>query len=144
VTFSIIPTCKGKGHLLTRNAKDDKAYLRQVELDGFILRTWETGKVDAYGKSQLGYVFSTPTDSILFTGEDFYCSRGCSVDSDSAMRSLLGFLTLRPGDTDEEYFANYNAEQLAFANNDAESLQMYTLDESDEPLAFTNLDEWEV
>lgn len=37
-------------------------------------------------------------------------------------RPLLGFLTLRPGDTDREYFDKYTPAQLEYANQHAETL----------------------
>lgn len=36
------------------------------------------------------------------------------VDSDDCLRGILGFLTLRPGDTDLEYFEHYTEEQLGY------------------------------
>jgi len=57
------------------------------------------------------------------------------------MRALLGFLTLRPGDTDVEYFDAYTPEQMEFAESyECEAMQMYTDDE--QPTAFVNLDDW--
>jgi hypothetical protein len=60
------------------------------------------------------------------------------IDSDESVRALLSFLTLRPGDTDAEYFENYTQEQLDFANEHAEMLSMYAID--DEPWAFESSD----
>jgi hypothetical protein len=38
------------------------------------------------------------------------------------VRALMGFLTLRPGDTDDEYFDRYTPDQLAFADEHGEFL----------------------
>lgn len=112
-------------------------YLRKVSVDGYVLTTWDTGRTDSLGKSAVGYQFDDPHGETLFEGEDFYCSPLHAIDSDEALRSLLGFLTLKPGDTDKEYFENYTPKQMAFAQGDAEYLQMYTID--DEPLEFKEL-----
>jgi hypothetical protein len=44
------------------------------------------------------------------------------IDSDDAVKSVMGWLTLRPGDTDSDYFADYTAEQMAFCEQHAETL----------------------
>ena len=58
----------------------------------------------------------------VFEGEDFSPSPLHAIDSDEAVAALMGFLTLRPGDTDREYFAEYTPEQLEFADQHAEAL----------------------
>lgn len=40
-----------------------------------------------------------------------------ATDSKEAKALVLSLLAMRPGDTDEEYFAFYTEEQLAFAND---------------------------
>lgn len=108
--------------------------LRKVDVDGYTLTTWDTGKVDNLGKSILGYRFENGNGQgdVIFEGEDFHCSPAVAIDSDEALRSLLGFLTLRPGDTDREYFANYTPRQWAFVHSDAESLHLFSLEEGDD------------
>lgn len=101
----------------------------------FGLIVWDTGRVDTRhltGKSVLGYRLTQCTPCAnktfavrtLFEGEDFACSPMCVIDSDECVASLMGFLTLRPGDTDAEYFANYTEAQLDFASQHAEALGM--------------------
>jgi hypothetical protein len=51
-----------------------------------------------------------------------------AIDSRKAALTVLSFLSLRPGDTDSEYFADYTSEQLVFAQEHGESLSMYTCD----------------
>lgn len=58
----------------------------------------------------------------LFEGDDFSPSPCHAIDSDEAVAALMGFLTLRPGDTDGEYFDNYTPEQLAYCSQHAEAL----------------------
>ncbi len=60
--------------------------------------------------------------SVLFEGEDFGNSPMHAIDSDATVGSLMGFLTLRPGDTDADYFDAYTPEQLAYCAHHAEAL----------------------
>lgn len=60
---------------------------------------------------------------VLFEGSDVECSAPHSaIDSDEAVRVLMNFLTLRPGDTDWEYFENYTDSQREFCDQRAEDL----------------------
>ncbi len=121
----------------------DPSELRHVRLEmGYTLQTWETGKRAPTGQELIRYEFKTPEGVVLFSGEDAGVSPMHCIDSDDALRGLLVFLTLQPGDTDDEYFASYTPEQMAFAeSSDAEWLSAYSNDDDD--LAFVNLDGWE-
>jgi hypothetical protein len=103
----------------------------------FTLKTWDTYRSDSSGKSTLGYQFTqhrTPnSEKIIFEGEDFHCSPMDAIDSDAALRSLLSFLTLRPGDTDQEYFENYTQDQLDFTSEHAEILSLYAMEDNADP-----------
>lgn len=102
----------------------------------FKLVTWDTGRTGYGGKYLVGYRLvmgggSNRTESAtgqpaawvtLFEGEDFGCSPMHAIDSDETIAGIMGFLTLRPGDTDADYFENYTPEQLAFCSEHAESL----------------------
>ena len=101
------------------------SHLRTIRIEGYTLTTWDTYREDR-GKTILRYRFIDPHGITLFEGEDFACSPLHAIDSDECWRGLLGFLTLRPGDTDDEYFEEYTAEQMAFAEGgDAEMLSVY-------------------
>ena len=124
-------------------SNDDDRILRRVELDGYTLTTWATGRTDHRGGTTIGYAFhKVGENDPIFLGEDFGSSPMDATDSDASLRSLLGFLTLRPGGTDAEYFENYTERQLAFAATDAEGLSFYAMEERDDPPAFVNLDGW--
>ena len=41
------------------------------------------------------------------------------------MGAILGFLSLRPGDTDPEYFDSYSDEQLRWAQTYGEELSLH-------------------
>lgn len=108
--------------------------LRDVDVDGFRLRLWDTQTYDHLNKSLLGYEFCAKDGTVLFKGEDFGCSPLHAIDSDETLRSILGFLTLRPGDTDADYFADYTPEQLSFAEGEAESLSLWGMDDLEDGL----------
>jgi hypothetical protein len=58
----------------------------------------------------------------LFEGADFCCSPMDAIDSDATVAAILGFLTLRPGDTDAEYFDDYTDAQREYCTQHAEAL----------------------
>lgn len=59
---------------------------------------------------------------VIFSGDDYGCSPLHAIDSDQSVVSLMSFLTLRPGDTDEEYFAKHTDEQREYCEQHAEAL----------------------
>ena len=106
----------------------------------FGLVLWDTGRRDEYGKFIFKYnlTMTMPTPVFgdvvrasepitLFEGEDFHAHytpdhpQGLHNLS-SVIENIMGFLTLRPGDTDEDYFKNYSELQLEYCNKYAESL----------------------
>lgn len=123
---------------------DDDRVLRNVELDGYRLMTWDTNRRMG-NKDRLGYALWAPgrwDDEPLFAGEDFGSSPMHAIDSDDTLRAILGFLTLRPGDTDADYFDDYTEEQMDFARGDAESLSLWSLEpeRGEEEMPFRDLD----
>lgn len=60
--------------------------------------------------------------TLLFEGEDFGCSPMHAIDSDECVAAIMSFLTLRPGDTDREYFEDYTEAQLDYCSQHAEAL----------------------
>lgn len=94
--------------------------IRQVKLStGHILSLYDTGRTSAAWphKTLLGYEFVQPDGVVLFEGEKFGASPMHAIDADATLLSLLSFLTLRPGDTDSEYFEDYTAEQRAWSES---------------------------
>ena len=113
--------------------------LRRVRLEAlreraFILEVWATDRTDRRGQTVLGYELTDPEGETVFEGEDFAGSPLHADDSDETLRALLGFLTLRPGDTDSDYFEDYTERQKRFCDEDAESLALYADEECGEPL----------
>ena len=106
--------------------------LRHVRLEtGHTLRTWDTGTARG-GRTRIGYELRDPAGEALFRGDDFGPSPMHADDSDDALRGLLGFLTLQPGDTDAEYFADYSDRQHEFAaSSDCELLAFVYSEDGD-------------
>lgn len=91
--------------------------LRLVRLEtGHVLETADTMR-PRDGKTRIAYELRTPSGAVLFSGADFFASPLHADDSDATLRGLCGFLFLRPGDTDREYFASYTPAQMAFASS---------------------------
>ena len=98
----------------------------------FTLTIWDTYKrSDQWGRAIVAYRFTMSfrgERTVLFEGDDFKPSPMYAVDSDEAVRNLLGFLSLRPGDTDDEYFKDYTDVQRDFAELYAEHVQCAVID----------------
>lgn len=95
----------------------------------YTLRVWEWFESRADGKIPIRYRLDAGRAGkarILFAGEDFATPH--ASDSDDTVKALMGFLTLKPGDTDAEYFEGYTTEQWEFATCDAEGLAMVVMD----------------
>jgi len=95
----------------------------------FTLSLFDTGRYDSRGCTRLGYTLvghgaEYGRRTVIFEGDDFCGSPLRADDSDSSVASLLCFLTLRPGDTDREYFSGYTDLQKAFCDQHAESLSV--------------------
>lgn len=120
--------------MITIPAPDDDRILRRVKANDHTLIVWDTYKTNRLGKSRLGYALIPPgATEPMFIGENFYASPCHAIDSDEILRAILSFLTLRPGDTDSDYFADYTPEQLAWADQYAEELSLWADDEDPPP-----------
>lgn len=91
----------------------------------FRLTTWATNRYDNRGQQYIGYRLTAHDHEervVIFEGEDFAGSPMNGDDSDATVAGIMGFLTLRPGDTDQEYFDGYTPVQVAYCDHHAESL----------------------
>jgi hypothetical protein len=89
----------------------------------FRLIIWDAG-VTQDGRNLVGYRLSEVGGEVLFTGEDFSPSPHIAIDADEVIACLVGFLTLKPGDTDPDYFAKYTQAQLDFAHAHGDALML--------------------
>ncbi len=109
--------------------ENENQILRDLDVVGYRFFLYDTYKTDRYGKSVLGYLFYDKKGYLLFSGEDYGCSPLHSIDSDDSVTGLLGFLTLKKGDTDEEYFQDYTPEQIEFSESmDCEDISLFLYD----------------
>lgn len=92
----------------------------------YTLTIFDCQKTTYLGKKIIAYrLYKTRRQgatTLLFECSDFACSPMVGIDTDDTVRSIMGFLTLRPGCVDPDYFKGYTPAQIAFANNEAESL----------------------
>lgn len=103
--------------------------LRYVYLDlGYRLATWDT-HMQRGNHHYIGYRLINKNGVVIFQGTDFGVPFSMSIDGDDTLRQLMGFLTLRPGDTDDEYFENYSPVQQEFAEKDAEEMNHWGMPE---------------
>lgn len=101
---------------------------RRGQGPAFTLELYDTGRTDSRGCTILGYRLYSGTPRIsapLFRGEDFAGSPLHADDSDDTIRSLMTFLTLRPGDVETDYFDGYTDAQRDFCDDHAEALGTY-------------------
>jgi len=110
-----------------------------VDGPAFVLTMWDVNKRAPHGQHQCGYMLVHKGYGVVFKGSDYGCAPMDCIDSERCVRGLLGFLTLKPGDTDPDYFADYTPAQLDFANQYGEVLSMYCDEENPYPF-----DEFEV
>lgn len=97
----------------------------------FTLRMFWTGLTGEYGKLRIGYTLTMREPGarkpvVLFDGDDYFAH--CEPDQNEAVEGIMGFLTLRPGDTDPEYFDGYTDVQRAYCEQWAESLHLEVAD----------------
>jgi len=111
------------------------------------LLTWDTGKRASTGQHKIGYAFfvSLQDEKPLFLGEDCGVSPMHCIDSADALLGLLSFLTLKPGDTDAEYFDSYTPDQLDWCkSSEAEDLCLCLYDaesgDADKEALFEEID----
>ncbi len=87
----------------------------------FRLSLYDTSSGLLRGRSYLAYVLTA--DGVpIFQGNDYSPAPSHAIDSDDSIEGLMAFLTLRIGDTDEEYFKDYSPAQLEFTEQHAEQL----------------------
>lgn len=98
--------------------------------DGYTVTLKALNRRDRHNHIMVAYEFITPEGETLFKGEDLGASPMHAPESLDSAKALLSFLTLKPGDTDADYFDSYTLRQMEWAESwDCEQLQTYTVDE---------------
>ena len=102
--------------------------------DGFELFIFHTHQ-RRDGKWRMAYVL-LDQGKVIFRGDDFFSPN--DLDEKWNVAQLLGFLSLRDGDTDDEYFESYTPEQIAWRDERAAELGLRVSfmedDEEDGPI----------
>jgi hypothetical protein len=107
----------------------DHEFLRNWRHDNFVLSLYDAHRTDEYGKHVLAYVLAWDkayTDAVIFRGDDLHCAPGTAIDSDESAGALLSFLSLKPGDTDDDYFNDYTQAQIDFVLEYGDDLAMWS------------------
>jgi len=86
------------------------------------------GKGTFQSRWKLTYNFYYKGD-LLFSGDDFYPSPLYDFASNQSLSEIVGWLSISPGDIDEEYFDNYTEEQLRFASDELLTDEMLVWEE---------------
>lgn len=99
---------------------------------GFRLNLYDTGKTcPEDGKTLIAYRFWHKL-RLIFQGADIWVPPTQTIDGDETVRTVLTFLSLRPGDTDREFFDYYTAAQLRWVDEHAQTLSLYTIPEEED------------
>lgn len=99
----------------------------------FTLTLTHTGRTGEYGKDRIAYKLTMREPNAravtLFEGDDLFLHIR-EDDASDAVRGCMGFLTLREGDVESEYFERhaYGPLQLAYRDAHAEALSCAVLD----------------
>ena len=108
----------------------DERELESIYIDGkpFRIELYISGKPNSQrGRFNLAYRLYHG-DEKIFEGLDYSPSPLFEWDSDECFGALLSFLSLQPGDTDDEYFEDYTPEQLAWAEEHGEELSFIAME----------------
>lgn len=96
----------------------------------FTLETFDCGYCYRIQRDKIGYRLRQHDHGrtvVLFEGSDIGNSPMYCIDSDRTVAAVLVLLTLKPGDTDSEYFEHYTAAQLEFCDTHAEALELESI-----------------
>lgn len=98
------------------------------DFNGYVLALDWLGQTDSMGKCRMAYQLMGLDNQVIFEGDDFCASPMHSCDGIESALDLMGFLTLRKGDTDQDYFDSYTPQQLEFSEQNAEELQCLVME----------------
>ena len=95
----------------------------------FTLHMYDAETTDSAGRYGVCFEFKMGRETIFssMTPANAAFGHHC-IDSNDAVKNVMGWITLKPGDTDREYFANYTQAQLDFASSHADTLEMEVMD----------------
>lgn len=98
-----------------------------LDMDGHVLKAvFYERKHDCIRDFYL-YELRDEFGSIIFNGNDFGIPAGSDINE--RMVDLVGFLTCRYGDTDDDYFDDYNMCQMLWVDTYAEQLSYFGMED---------------
>ena len=106
-------------------------YLRSWHRYPYTLSLYSLGFDARQHKERLGYKLTCSLKTwprVIFEGTDLFCSPCHAIDSDASAGACLGFLSLKPGDTDADYFDKYTPAQLDFVQYHGEDLSLWSME----------------
>jgi len=94
----------------------------------FRIRTWDTGQWDMFttGKYRLAYCLveiKGNSEEIVCCGDDFFVASGKCIDDLETIATIGDFLTIQPGEVEEEFFAYHTDRQMSFLEDHGEALK---------------------
>ena len=93
------------------------------------------------GHSKVRYYLDDPNGRRLFEGDDLGIPAHQAADGPEAATALLSFLTVQPGDVEEEYFDKHTPEQLDWCQSEeAEDLSLFVLELEEGEASWIELD----
>lgn len=63
-------------------------------------------------------------EDVVFERGELWCATPHSIDGASARALVLDTISMKPGDTDADFFLDYTEEQLSFVQSFADSIHM--------------------
>lgn len=88
-----------------------------------IIHAYDANHRDSTGHNRID-VEVKQGGKVIFKRGDTWCATAAhtSIDGTEAKELVMGLVAMKPGDTDDDYFKGYSAEQLAWANKYGEHL----------------------
>jgi hypothetical protein len=90
---------------------------------GFKVEMFDSPRQGRYGKWEVPFRLSHHGETIF--ENTLGASPMHATDSDQTLAAIVCFCSLRPGDTDPEYFDDYTPRQLAWCKQWGETLSLY-------------------
>ena len=120
--------------------KKPNSFISRIKLPYYKFETFILDEVSYKGERVTLSFVSYWNGKKLFEGKDFSINSSLHrVSSLDTMVSLIGFLAIKPGDTDDEYFKDYTPFQHEWANSfDCEQLQILLYDYEDKNSEYYN------
>ena len=117
--------------------REDADFMRGLRSGDFLLELYQLNQFQSSGSHEnIGYRLIDDTVEhlgVVFDGHDVGIPRGSCLDSAGSFESVLGFLSMKKGDVEEEYWKEhgYTPKQLEWRDARAEELSKVQLDLSE-------------